>query len=158
MNCEFGGCSWLMSAKFWRHIQPLLPKYAPPTSRGGHPRTNLRCVWTAFSTCCETVACGRPCRVSSVPAARYIVTFKSGPSGLVSWLLEVALEAIRLAAAYRMELAKRRRLYDQGPAGREKNGRNPTDRGKLGVKRSILTDRRSLLSGVTVSGANTHHV
>jgi putative transposase len=42
MRCEFRGCSWLMADKFWWHIQPLLPKYPPPSSRGGRPRANLR--------------------------------------------------------------------------------------------------------------------
>ena len=38
----------------------------------------------------------------------------------------------------------------------KKTGRNPTDRGKLGVKRSILSDRRGMPIGLTISGANTH--
>lgn len=46
----------------------------------------------------------------------------------------------------------------KAPLGWEKTGRNPTDRGKLGVKRSILTDRRGMPLGVTVSGDNTHDV
>ena len=63
MRKEFRGCSWLMSDKFWRHIQPLLPKYPPPSSRGGRPRVNLRqvmdgifyvlrtgCQWKALDT------------------------------------------------------------------------------------------------------------
>jgi putative transposase len=37
-------------------------------------------------------------------------------------------------------------------------GKNPTDRGKLGTKRSILTDGRGVPLGVEVSGANTHDV
>jgi putative transposase len=37
-------------------------------------------------------------------------------------------------------------------------GKNPTDRGKLGTKRSILTDCRGVALGVEVSGANTHDV
>ncbi len=41
MRTEFRGCSWLMSDAFWRHIQPLLPKY-PWSPRGGRPRANLR--------------------------------------------------------------------------------------------------------------------
>lgn len=31
-----------MSDAFWRQIQPLLPKYPPPSSRGGRPRADLR--------------------------------------------------------------------------------------------------------------------
>ena len=37
-------------------------------------------------------------------------------------------------------------------------GKNPTDRGKLGTKRSVLTDRRGVPLGVAVSGANTHDI
>ena len=41
MKKEFRGCSWLLSDAFWRHIQPLLPKYAR-SLLGGRPRVNLR--------------------------------------------------------------------------------------------------------------------
>ena len=37
-------------------------------------------------------------------------------------------------------------------------GKNPTDRGKLGTKRSVLTDARGVPLGLSVSGANTHDV
>jgi putative transposase len=38
--------------------------------------------------------------------------------------------------------------------GRQKTGRNPTDRGKRGVKRSVLTDGRGVPLGVVIDGAN----
>jgi putative transposase len=38
----------------------------------------------------------------------------------------------------------------------KKTGKNPTDRGKLGVKRSVLTDRRGVPLGIAIAGANTH--
>ena len=40
----------------------------------------------------------------------------------------------------------------------ENTGRNPTDRGKLGTKRSVLSDGRGVPLGVVVSGANTHDI
>ena len=40
----------------------------------------------------------------------------------------------------------------------KKTGKNPTDRGKLGTKRSVLTDARGVPLGVEVSGANTHDI
>ena len=40
----------------------------------------------------------------------------------------------------------------------KKTGKNPTDRGKLGVKRSVLTDRRGVPLGIAVAGANAHDV
>jgi putative transposase len=36
----------------------------------------------------------------------------------------------------------------------KKNGPNPTDRGKRGVKRSLLTDAPGVPLGVVVAGAN----
>ena len=38
----------------------------------------------------------------------------------------------------------------------KKTGKNPTDRGKLGVKRSVLTDARRMPIGVALAGANVH--
>ena len=38
----------------------------------------------------------------------------------------------------------------------KKTGKNPTDRGKLGVKRSVLTDGQGVPIGVAVNGANAH--
>ena len=50
-------------------------------------------------------------------------------------------------------------LYDQIPPGRlKKTGRNPTDRGKQGVKRSLMTDANGLPLAMTVAQANTHDI
>ena len=50
-------------------------------------------------------------------------------------------------------------LYDKITAGRlKKTGRNPTDRGKQGVKRSLMTDANGLPLSLVVSGANTHDI
>lgn len=38
----------------------------------------------------------------------------------------------------------------------KKTGKNPTDRGKLGVKRSVLTDGRGVPLAVAIAGANAH--
>jgi putative transposase len=44
----------------------------------------------------------------------------------------------------------------KAPLGGEKTGKNPTDRGKLGVKRSVVTDSRGVPLGIALAGANTH--
>ena len=38
----------------------------------------------------------------------------------------------------------------------KKTGKNPTDRGKLGVKRSVVIDGRGVPLGAAVEGANVH--
>lgn len=42
----------------------------------------------------------------------------------------------------------------KSPLGGGKTGENPTDRGKLGVKRSTLIDGRGVSLAVAVEGAN----
>ncbi len=50
-------------------------------------------------------------------------------------------------------------LYDQITAIRnKKTGRNPTDRGKQGVKRSLLTDANGLPQSLVVAAANSHDI
>ena len=44
----------------------------------------------------------------------------------------------------------------KAPLGGEATGKNPTDRAKIGTKRSLLTDGRGVPIGLAVSGANTH--
>ena len=44
----------------------------------------------------------------------------------------------------------------KAPLGGEETGKNPTDRGKMGTKRSLLTDGQGVPVGIAVSGANVH--
>lgn len=50
-------------------------------------------------------------------------------------------------------------LYHKvSPGWLKKTGRNPTDRGKQGVKRSLLTDANGLPLSLVVTGANRHDI
>jgi transposase len=40
--------------------------------------------------------------------------------------------------------------------GGKKTGKNPTDRGKLGAKRSVLTEAKGVPVGLAIEGANRH--
>jgi putative transposase len=44
----------------------------------------------------------------------------------------------------------------KAPLGGQATGKNPTDRAKIGTKRSLLTDGQGVPLGIEVSGANTH--
>ena len=46
----------------------------------------------------------------------------------------------------------------KSPLAGSKTGRNPTDRGKQGVKRSLMTDANGLPLSLVVAGANTHDI
>jgi len=45
-------------------------------------------------------------------------------------------------------------LCEKAPLGGPRTGANPTDRGKKGTKRSVLTDGKGIPFLVTVDGAN----
>jgi transposase len=64
----------------------------------------------------------------------------------------IAVEASR-GAGKRWTRRPRKRRW----AGK-KTGNNPTDRGKLGVKRSVLTDARGVVLGLAVGPANRHDI
>ena len=50
-------------------------------------------------------------------------------------------------------------LLDQIPFSRDKKtGKNPTDRGKQGVKRNLMTDANGLPLSLVVAGANSHDI
>ena len=55
-----------------------------------------------------------------------------------------------------MGVAEHGRGDDKSPVGRGKDGANPTDRGKEGVKRSLLTEGHGVPIGLAVAGANRH--
>jgi hypothetical protein len=44
----------------------------------------------------------------------------------------------------------------KAPLGGEATGPNPTDRGKKGTRRSLLTDGNGIPLATTVAGANAH--
>lgn len=60
----------------------------------------------------------------------------------------------RRGAFFRQVLFRYRR--PEGRTSFETGAKNPTDRGKLGVKRSVLTDGRGMPIGLAVAGANVH--
>lgn len=42
MRKEYRGSSWRMGDRFWTYVLAVLPKYPPPSPRGGRPRVKLR--------------------------------------------------------------------------------------------------------------------
>jgi putative transposase len=46
----------------------------------------------------------------------------------------------------------------KAPLGGESTGKNPTDRGKLGTKRSLLTEVAGIPTGLAIGGANVHDI
>ncbi len=120
MRMEFRGSSWQMADAFWRQFEPLLPKYAT-SPRGGRPRANLRQVmdgiFYVLRTGCQWKALPREYGSGST-VHRYFQEWTQ--QGVFGKAWRRMLQPLRPSARYRLELAERRWLHDQGAAGRGK--------------------------------------
>ena len=112
---------------------------------------------TAFSTFCVQVVNGKPRHRNSAPAVHCIATSRNGRNGASSVNCgSIACGITTISEAFsgsgKVWTDRQPRL----PWAGKKTGKNPMDRGKLGVKRSVLTDGRGVPLGVAIAGANAH--
>jgi transposase len=77
-------------------------------------------------------------------------------AGVMRRLRELALEAYDKAIGLQLSDVAVDCCLTRAPCGGEKAGRNPVDRGKLGVKSSILVDAKGIPLGAVVAPANRH--
>ena len=155
MHCDWQGKFAWMPENLWQQLEPLLPKY-PRRSKVGPP-----CVICAVASgILYLLRTG--CQWKALPdnlaaPVRFIAISKSGHAWVFGgdsgkWCCG---STIRNAAS----LGDGSRWTARQPSRRwagKKSGKNPTDRGKLGVKRSVLTDARGVPLGVAIDGANAH--
>ena len=78
-----------------------------------------------------------------------------GAGGRLPANLAGVLEALRRSQGYRLALPVDGQRDGVGPGKRgDQTGKDPTNRGKLGTKRHMLTDANGIPLAVTLSGAN----
>src|SRR3982751_3574009 len=147
---------WRLPDDLWAQMEPLLPP------RPRHPldchnprvpdRAAMDAIFFVLRTGCHWNAL-RETRICSSSSAhrRFQEWVKAGvfaafwSAGLLAYDARQGIDWTWLALDGAMGKA---------PLGGEKTGRNPTDRGKRGVKRSLLTDGRGVPLGVVIEGAN----
>lgn len=143
-----------MPAWLWKHLRRLLPKYPKPPL-GGRPRTPLRdaadAIYFRLRTGCQWKAIPFMMCSGSTAHAYYQEWAKRGVFGRL-WKKALRLYDRRVGIDWRWQSLDG--AMTKAPLGGEKTGRNPTDRGKLGVKRSLLTDAVGVPIGLAVAGAN----
>jgi putative transposase len=149
---------WRIPDTLWGRIEPLLPP-RPRHPLGCHnPRVSDRramdaiffvlrtgCQWNALNATgiCSSSSTHR--RFQEWTAAGVFVNLWA--QGLQEYDALKGLDWSWLAMDGAMTKA---------PLGGERTGKNPTDRGKLGTKRSLLTEAAGVPVGLTVEGANRH--
>jgi putative transposase len=148
---------WRVLEDLWVKIDPLLPPEKPRRTPG-RPALRQRRVLNGILYVLRT-----GCQWKSLPKEWF------GASSS----LHAYFQAWQRLGIWGRILALLLRYYDQvkgiqwrwqaldsksvaAPLGGEQTGKNPTDRGKLGSKRHILTDARGAPLAVVISGANAH--
>src|SRR5512136_1428849 len=109
------------------------------------------------STCCEPAVSGKRFPATTGRAAPSTATSRNGRNAACS--ATSGNECCDVTTCTAASLGGGRVLTGRRPRRRwagKKTGKNPTDRGKLGVKRSVLTDGRGMPIGLAVAGANVH--
>ncbi len=147
----------LVPDDLWLMIEPLLPpERAKP--KGGRPRAPDRAALAGIlfvlrtgiqwrEVPAELGCCGKTCwrRLAGWHAA-----------GVWAGLHRTLLERLNGRATAGLEPRRPRQRQPVGKKGGAEVGANPTDRGRPGTKRHLVTDARGTPLGVALSGANRH--
>src|SRR5215218_7945940 len=128
----------LVSDELWEIIKPLLPE-EPPKPNGGRPRIDDRAALTGIVFVLK----------SGIPWEMLPQEMGCG-SGSTCWRrLRDWEEAGVWEKLHRV-------LLDRLGEADEKTGKNPTDRGKPGSKRHLVSDRKGVPLAVVLTSANVH--
>ena len=141
--------SWELADSLWERIEPLLPK---PKSRyrgrgaarrhiGGRPAADRRTVITGILYVLRT-----GCQLNALPLVygsgktvhRYFQRWVR--AGVFKRLWQAGLSEYDDLKGITWQWQAADGAMSKAPLGGEKTGKNPTDRGKTGTKRSLLVD------------------
>lgn len=152
---------WRLSDEVWVKMEPLLPVHKPkPHPLGCHRRRvpdrqamngivfvlRTGCQWNALDAT-GICSCGSAYR-------RFREWLEAGV--FERFWREGLLQYDQLKGIDWSWLSMDGAMSKAPLSGSEETGRNPTDRGKQGVKRSVLTEGAGIPLAVAVDGANRH--
>ena len=147
---------WKVSDEFWEKVQPLIPP-APSHAKGGRRRMDDREAFAAMiyvlRTGIQWNALPREMGASSTVHDRY-QEWES--LGFFEKLWRAGLLEYDELEGIEWEWQAIDGAMTKAPLGRGATGKNPTDRAKMGTKRSMLTDGAGIPLAVAVEGANRH--
>lgn len=147
---------WRVSDEFWEKVQPLIPP-APSHAKGGRRRMDDREAFAAMiyvlRTGIQWNALPREMGASSTVHDRYQEWERLG---FFEKLWRAGLLEYDELEGIEWEWQAIDGAMTKAPLGRGATGKNPTDRAKMGTKRSMLTDGAGIPLAVAVEGANRH--
>ena len=149
-----------ISDALWERIKPLLPVHTPNVHPLGCHRKRLEdrdvlaAIFFVLRTGCQWKALDVTGLVKGSTAhSRYQQWVAAG---VFARLWDEALREYDEVIGLDMEWCSLDGSLHKAPLGGEKTGANPTDRGRGGVKRSLLVEAQGMPIGVELAGANRH--
>ena len=148
--------NFLPPESLWLAVEPLLPQPKPRPLGGRPPMPNRDAFFAIFyllRTGLQWKALPRTLGASSTVHDRFQAWRKAGVfeqlwrTGLLEYHTDIGLD---------LQWQSLDGCITKAPLGGEATGRNPTDRGKQGTKRHLLTEGAGLPIGLVVTGANRH--
>jgi putative transposase len=147
-----------MPDAMWERIKPLLPKYEV-SQEGGRPRKDLRRVADAIFYRIRTGCQWKAIPPSLAPGSTAHEYFQQWTAdGVFDNLWQVALAEYDELIGLDWTWQSVDGAMTKAPLGGDATGRNPTDRGKQGTKRSLMTEAEGIPVGLVVDGANVHDI
>lgn len=147
---------WEVPAELWERIEPLILECDPPKETG-RPRINPRNVLDALIFRIRT-----GCQWNHIPRvygddSTIHRTFQHWVEiDLFSKIWALLVEECEELGLVDWEWQAADGTMGKARLGGDKIGANPTDRGKNGSKKSILTDRLGGPLSIVIAGANVH--
>ena len=147
-----------MSDGLWERMKLVLPHYDRSDS-GGRPRADLRRVADAIFYRMRTGCQWKAIPPSLAPGSTAHQYFQQwAADGVFDALWQLALEEYDQSVGLDWKWQSVDGAMTKAPLGGDSTGKNPTDRGKHGTKRSLMTEAHGIPVGLTVDGANVHDV
>lgn len=138
----------------WLRVSSLLPIRAP-SPRGGRPRADDRRCFAGIVYLLRTgIQWGALPRCFGPKSTVHDRFQEWCAAGLFQRLWAEALLAYDEKTGIRWAWQSMDGTMTKAPLGGDRTGPNPTDRGKSGVKRSLLTDGRGVPLGIVAAPAN----
>src|SRR5512144_2456846 len=157
-SAAVGDDPWRIPDALRERIEPLLPARPPPPLGCHNPRVPDRramdAIFFVLRTGCRWDALNATGICSSPSAHRRFQEWAA--AGVFVTLWAQGLQEYDQLKGLDWEWLAMDGAMTKAPLGGERTGKNPTDRGKQGAKRSLLTEANGVPVGLAVEGANRH--
>nr|WP_187367814.1 IS5-like element ISPrst3 family transposase [Providencia stuartii] len=155
------GNKWQISDELWEKMAPLIPEHRTQHPLGTHRkrvdnRAAMNAIFFVLRTGCQWNALNATGICSSSSAHRRFQEWRD--AGVFERFWQNGLLACEQLDAIDWSWLSMDGCMTKSPLAGKKTGKNPTDRGKRGVKRSLMTDGNGLPLALVVAGANTHDI